>query len=226
VYFGTDPNALELISEDVNEASCDPTPDTNETLKAATTYYWQVAAKNCCGGQTEGNIWSFTTAGNPPDCSGAFASVSKIWPPNHKWVNVEILGVVDPDGDPVNITITGIRQDEPVIGQGSGNTVPDGDGIDTSVARVRAERSGLGNGRVYEIFFDADDGKGGVCSGSVNVCVPHDAGKGRECTNDGPLYDSTATELLRADLNNDGVINQLDFTIFANEWLINYELDK
>jgi len=225
VYFGTDPNALELICEDVNEASCDPTPDPNETLKAATTYYWQVVAKNCCG-QTEGNIWSFTTAGHPPDCSGAVASVSKIWPPNHKWVDIEILGVVDPDGDPVTITITGITQDEPVSSQGSGNTVPDGDGIDTSVARVRAERSGLGNGRVYEIFFDADDGKGGVCSGSVNVCVPHDAGNGHECADDGQLYDSTATELLRADLNGDGIINQFDFAIFVNYWLTTYELDK
>jgi hypothetical protein len=225
VYFGTDPNALELIWEDVNEPSCDPTPDPNETLKAATTYYWQVVAKNCCG-QTEGNIWSFTTAGHPPDCSGAVASVSKVWPPNHKWVDIQILGVVDPDGDPVTITITGITQDEPVTSQGSGNTVPDGDGIGTSVARVRAERSGLGNGRVYKISFDADDGKGGVCSGSVNVCVPHDAGNGHECADDGQLYDSTATELLIADLNRDGVINQLDFAIFASYWLQTYELDK
>lgn len=224
VYFGTDPNTLELISEDVNEPSCDPTPNPNETLDAATTYYWQVVAKNCCG-QTEGNIWSFTTAGRPPDCSGAIASVSKVWPPNHKWVDIEILSVVDPDGDPVTITITGITQDEPVTGQGSGNTVPDGDGIDMSVARVRAERSGLGNGRVYKISFDADDGKGGVCSGSVNVCVPHDAGKEHECADDGQLYDSTATELLSTDLNRDGVINQLDFAILASYWLTTYELD-
>jgi hypothetical protein len=225
VYFGTDPNALELISEDVNEPLCDPTPNQNEILDAATTYYWQVVAKNCCG-QTEGNIWSFTTAGHPPDCSGAVASVSKIWPPNHKWVDIEILGVVDPDGDPVTITITGITQDELVIGQGSGNTVPDGGGIDTSVARVRAERSGLGNGRVYKISFDADDGKGGVCSGSVNVCVPHDAGKGHECADDGQLYDSTATYLINADLNGDGIVNELDFAIFASYWLQTYELDK
>jgi len=225
VYFGTAPNALELISEDVNEPLCDPTPNPNETLNAATTYYWKVVAKNCCDQQTQSNIWSFTTAGHPPDCGGAAASVSKIWPPNHKWVNIGILGVVDPDGDPVTITITGITQDEPVIGQGSGNTVPDGDGIGTSMARVRAECSGLGNGRVYKISFDADDGKGGVCSGSVNVCVPHDAGKGHECADDGQLYDSTATELLSNDLNRDGVINQLDFAMLANYWLITYELD-
>jgi len=224
VYFGTDPNALELLLEDVNEPSCDPTPNPNETLDAATTYYWQVVAKNCCG-QTEGNIWSFTTAGQPPDCSGAAASISNVWPPNHKWVDIEILGVVDPDGDPVTITITGITQDEPVTGQGSGNTIPDGDGTDTSVAHVRAERSGLGNGRVYKISFDADDGKGSVCSGSVNVCVPHDMGNGRECVDDGQLYDSTATELLSTDLNRDGVINQLDFAILASYWLTTYELD-
>jgi hypothetical protein len=221
VYFGEDPIALELICDDICEPNCDP-----GVLDGGTTYYWQVVAENSCG-QMEGPVWSFTTEiiNQDPNCSDAVASVTELWSPNHKWVDIEILGVTDPDGDPVFITITGITQDEPVAGEGSGKTCPDGDGVGTSVARIRAECSGLGNGRVYEISFEADDGRGGVCSGTVNVCVPHDQGQGHECIDDGLLYDSTAPELLRADLNNDGIINQLDFALLANYWLTSYELE-
>lgn len=153
----------------------------------------------------------------PPDCSGAYPSIGEIWPPNHKWVEVDILGVTDPEGGPIVITITGITQNEPVVGQGSGHTCPDGDGIGTSFARVRAERSGQGNGRVYEISFEAHDSLGGVCDGTVQVCVPYDEGEG--CIDDGQIYDSTASELLRADLNSDGSIDNLDLVILMEHWL-------
>ena len=105
-----------------------------------------------------------------------------------------MLGVTDPDGDPLAITIDGVRQDEPVRGIGDGNTGPDGAGVGTGSAQVRAERSGKGNGRVYEISFTADDGEGGSCSGTVKVGVRHDQGKGKKggpAVNDGAIFDST-----------------------------------
>jgi len=64
VYFGTDPNALELIGEDLRKPTCDPTPEPNETLLYNTTYYWQVVAKNESG-ETQGSCWSFTTERGP-----------------------------------------------------------------------------------------------------------------------------------------------------------------
>jgi hypothetical protein len=85
-----------------------------------------------------------------------------------------IVGVTDADNDPVLIRISAISQDEPVTGGGSGNTAFDALGVGLSTAQVRAERSGTGDGRVYRIAFDATDGKGGSCSGSVKVEVPHD----------------------------------------------------
>jgi hypothetical protein len=126
----------------------------------------------------------------PPDCSGASASQETLWPPNHKFVPIEVLGVVDPNGDPVWITIDSIHQDEPVNDVGDGNTSPDGRGVGTDTAEVRAERQGPGNGRVYHIGFTAYDGCNGYCSGEVEVGVPHD--KKDVPVDDGPVYDSTA----------------------------------
>jgi len=134
------------------------------------------------------------TPNRPPDCSEAAPSVDTIWPPNHKFVMVNVTGVTDPDGDTVAITINSIYQDEPVDTFGDGNFTPDGQGVGTDTAEVRAERSGTkkvpGNGRVYHISYTADDGRGGACSGEVSVGVPHDVKD--TPVNGGALYDSTA----------------------------------
>ncbi|MCP4662334.1 MAG: hypothetical protein GY856_43605 [bacterium] len=126
-----------------------------------------------------------------PDCDAATASPDTLWPPNHQFQAITV-NVSDPDGDPVTVTIDSIYQDEAVDAKGSGNTSPDGQGVGTSTAEVRAERSGKGDGRVYHIYFTADDGRGGTCSGEVLVGVPHDQGGGG-AIDGGPLYDSTAT---------------------------------
>ena len=117
--------------------------------------------------------------------------MDELWPPNHTFHSVSIEGVTDPDDDPITITITAIFQDEVVNGEGDGNTCPDATGIGSSIAEVRAERSGLFDGRVYHIFFFAEDGQGGECEGSVTVCVPHDQGPDNDCVDQGPLFDST-----------------------------------
>lgn len=128
-----------------------------------------------------------------PDCSGAFPSLDSLWPPNHKFVDIDVLGVTDPDGDPFTITIDSIFQDEPTDTYGDGSFAPDGMGVGTETASVRAERSGNpnlpGNGRVYHISFTASDDVGGACEGVVQVGVPHD--KKDTPVDDGALYDST-----------------------------------
>lgn len=134
-----------------------------------------------------------------PSCSGARPSVATIWLPNHSFVSVRILDVTDPDGDPVAIQIDSIWQDEPVDTRGDGQFTPDGRGLGTEVAEVRAERDGTpkapGDGRVYHIGFTANDGRGGACSGVVQVAVPHDQNK--PAIDGGALYDSTTTNLTR-----------------------------
>jgi len=115
----------------------------------------------------------------PPVCDAAAAQPAVLWPPNHQMVRIAIVGVVDPDGDPVVITATAVTSNEPDNAPGSGNTAPDSQ---LNPLAVRAERSGQGNGRIYTIDFVADDGHGGRCMGTVFVCVPHDQGNGSTCS--------------------------------------------
>ena len=148
---------------------------------------------------------SVLNVNDPPQCDLAQSAcpASKLddrdgcllWPPNHKMVSVGIVGVTDPDADGVTIEITGVTQDEPVNGQGDGDSSPDAviqAGAPADSVLLRAERTGLGgaqeNGRVYAVSFSADDGIDS-CSGSVTVGVPHD----RKDTpvDDGQLFDST-----------------------------------
>jgi hypothetical protein len=126
----------------------------------------------------------------PPDATAARPSVEALSPADGALVPVEIVGLTDPDGDPVTVEITAIMQDEPVAGGRAGSRAPDARGVGGTTALLRAERMEGGNGRVYTIFFRARDTHGAHASGRVTVGVPLRAG-GR-ARDDGPLYDSTA----------------------------------
>lgn len=138
-------------------------------------------------------VGSTAPENQPPDCTQAAASATRLWPPNHRFKDIQILGVTDPDGDPVTITINSLFQDEPVDGEGDGNTAPDATGLESSTARVRAERSGQGDGRFYHIGFSASDPGGATCTGEVLVAVPKSRGRSwwNNPVDGGALYDST-----------------------------------
>ena len=146
-----------------------------------------------CAEQTQCSLTLRVETNRNPDCSGASASVAVLWPPNHGLAPVTVTGVTDPDGDPVTITVTGVTQDEPLNAQGDGNTCPDAV-IQGDSASVRVERSGApkqrGNGRVYTIAFRAEDGRGGSCEGTIDLCVPHDQGSGNVCVKDALVVNS------------------------------------
>lgn len=131
-----------------------------------------------------------TPANEPPLCTQAKPSSLSLWPPNHKFIPLSIQGITDPDNDPVTITITDIKQDEPVNAEGDGNTGPDAKILGNRF-ELRAERSGQGNGRVYHVTVNANDGNSGSCSRTVTVGVPHD--KKDRASDEGALYDSTIT---------------------------------
>jgi len=132
---------------------------------------------------------------NAPDCSAAVANPATLWPPNHGLVAIQIEGVTDADDDVPEVTVVGVRQDEPL--GGGADACPDASGVEIDeTVSLRAERDGGGDGRVYHVAFTADDGDGGTCAGEVVVCVPHDQGDGASCADGGPLVDSTGGEIL------------------------------
>jgi hypothetical protein len=109
------------------------------------------------------------------------------WPPNSQLVTVNVVGVTDPDGDPVTINIDSIFQES----RRAGDRQPGGFGVGTSTAQVRAERDQNANGRMYYLRFTASDGLGGSCSSLVLVGVPPDQGGQTMPVGEGELYDST-----------------------------------
>ena len=157
---------------------------------------FQLVVDDGLGGSDSAEVTiSVKNINDPPRCDLAEAYPPILWPPNHKLIPVTIVKVTDPNSDQITITVTGVTQDEPVNFLGDGDTSPDAV-IEGNNVLIRAERSGLlvGNGRVYRINFNAFDGIGGSCTGSVAVCVPHDRRgftKGTTtCVDDGQLYDS------------------------------------
>lgn len=142
------------------------------------------------------DVHVYTCAGAtnaPPDCSGAVASMSTILSANGKFQSIKVVGVIDPDGDPVTVMIDSIFQDEAVNARTAGGiTVPDGRIVRETTANVRAERvppGAGGNGRVYHIGYTASDSAGGTCSGEVLVSVP--INRFTPAIDGGALYDST-----------------------------------
>ena len=132
-----------------------------------------------------------TVFNDQPRCDLAQASPSSLWPPDHRMVLVNIMGVTDLNNGALALTVTGVTQDEPTSGLGDGDSAPDAV-IHGSAALIRAERSATGDGRVYRINFSADDGRGGTCSGWVAVVVPRSAKPGQGAVDSGQLYNSTA----------------------------------
>ncbi len=130
-----------------------------------------------------------------PLCAEAYPNPGFLWPPNHDFHPIDIAGISDEDGDSVSLLVTKILQDEPLNAQGDGNFIPDAIGIEARQAWLRSERAGGGDGRVYHIYFEADDGFGGSCAGEIKVGVPKSQGVKDGPVDGGPIYNSTLQSL-------------------------------
>jgi hypothetical protein len=146
---------------------------------------------------------SWQPLNRPPDCSGVTATPASLTAADRRLRLVSLAGGVDPDGDAVSLTITGVTQDEPLKG-GEDRTAPDAFSRqltrEPSVAALldnepnevylRAERRNSGDGRVYRIAFTGSDGRGGSCAATAKVSVPR---RGTAATDSAPpSYDSFA----------------------------------
>lgn len=109
----------------------------------------------------------------PPEVTVS-VSPDSLWPPNHKYVQVEATVTAQDAGDPSpTITFILVTSSEPDNGKGDGNTVIDIVIIDDYTFEFRAERSGNGEGRVYTITYQATDASGNSAQASATVIVNH-----------------------------------------------------
>ena len=105
VYFGTEPNALELLCRDLDEPICAPTPEPNDVLKRGTRYYWQVVAKSCCSA-VDGNDWSFSTENTAPNADAGDDEVVECACNSEQGTQVTLDGSRSSDADCTALTYT------------------------------------------------------------------------------------------------------------------------
>ncbi len=125
-----------------------------------------------------GNVGSdtviVTVMDTTPPQINVTATLSTLWPPNHKYVevktNVTAYDICDPSP---TITLVSITSNEPDNGKGDGNTTNDIIIIDDFTFRLRAERCGTGSGRNYTITYKATDASGNYVIASITIEVPH-----------------------------------------------------
>ena len=101
------------------------------------------------------------------------ATPNLLWPPNHKYVNVEATVVANGSFDTSpTVALVSVTSNEPDNGTGDGNTVSDIVIVDQDTFELRAERSGNGTGRVYTITYEVMDDCGNSAIQSATVSVP------------------------------------------------------
>ena len=134
--------------------------------------------------------------GTPPVIT-TIANPITLWPPNHKYASFGLSDFVLSVSDNCSIllmdddvVVSKVTSDEPedANGGGDGNTTDD---IiisnDCKSIQVRKERQGSGNGRVYTVYLELDDGNGNTASTTCQVQVPHT--NGETAIDDGAVYE-------------------------------------
>ncbi len=123
---------------------------------------------------TAEKIWQDTT----PPVVTVSVTPDVLWPPNHKYRNVEVTLVATDAVDPhPNVELVSVTSDEADEGLGDGDTKNDIVIQGDFNFKLRAERSGLGEGRTYTITYKVTDASGNSTTAKVTVFVPHDMGQ-------------------------------------------------
>jgi hypothetical protein len=110
-----------------------------------------------------------------PSITGVSPDPAVLWPPNHKMRDVTINYTAVDNCSPVTNSLS-VTSNEPVDGDGDGNTAPDWVVVNDTLVQLRAERSGTGNGRIYTITITSTDDCGNVATTTTTVTVPHNMG--------------------------------------------------
>jgi hypothetical protein len=112
----------------------------------------------------------------PPVIASITANPNSLWPPNHKMVAVTVTVIASDLVDPHPTShIISISSNEPINGNGDGNTSVDWQITGALTANIRAERAG-GTDRVYTLTIETTDASGNTAHGTVTVTVGQSRG--------------------------------------------------
>ena len=132
----------------------------------------------------------------PPGVTTTGTAPIVIWPPNHQYESFVLSDfVLSVSDNCASLTIDDVRiykatsdEQEDATGNGDGNTMNDiviSD--DCQSVQLRKERNANGNGRVYTIHLELDDGNGNTGYATCQVQVPHN--NSGTAIDDGPIYE-------------------------------------
>ncbi len=147
-------------------------------------------------GETDECTATVTVVEATPPVITTITSPIVMWPANHQYVNFELTDFVLSVSDncasltinDVNIVKATSDELEDATGGGDGNTMDDmviAD--DCKSIQLRKERSATGNGRVYTVYLELDDGNGNTSTATCQVQVPHN--NGGTAIDDGAVYE-------------------------------------
>lgn len=109
-----------------------------------------------------------------PSFTGLPAPGCRLWPPDHRLVQVASATAADDGAGVAGLTLAA-TSNEPDAGTGDGDIAPDVI-VTGGVVQLRAERAGNGAGRVYTVTARASDQAGNVATVTRTCLVPHDHG--------------------------------------------------
>jgi len=111
----------------------------------------------------------------PPTFTSLTASQTRLWPANHKLVDITLAAAASDTVSAVTTRVVGVTSSEPDNGLGDGDTAGDVVITGPMSVQLRAERSGNGNGRTYTVTVEATDAAGNRAQRTVTVLVPRSA---------------------------------------------------
>jgi hypothetical protein len=186
-----DGNCEGLVTpEQVDDGSYDPDGDPI-TLSLDPTGPYQLGETTVTliiedeGGNTDYCTATVTVVDATPPVVITIISPIVMWPANHQFVSFNVtdfvLSVLDNCAsltiNDVNIIKATSDELENATGGGDGNTVDDmviAD--DCKSIQLRKERNATGNGRVYTVYLELNDGNANTSTATCQVQVPHNIG--------------------------------------------------
>jgi hypothetical protein len=168
IMYGADIDPTTLLPRDPQTftlVEADPSPEAN----ALAVLDMQIAGATAVYRALPVNTLFGEAPCAPPVISGASATPSVLWPPNHHFVDVTV-DYSDGFSCPATCALS-VTSNEPP----DGDQEPEWIIVDAHHVRLRAERRGSGSGRIYSITITCTNAAG-AASQTITVLVPHDQG--------------------------------------------------